>query len=57
MVSSITQSGIDRMIRLQVEPPQHSVVKTSQDKIALLILGIGAVVLFVRYSQKNKSNK
>ena len=56
MVSSITQSGIDRMVRLQVEPPPRSIVNTTQDKIALVILGFGIVVLFVRYGRKNNAN-
>ena len=51
MVSRITQSGMERMQRLQVES-DHPVVKNKQDMIALGILGLGILVLFVRYNRK-----
>ena len=51
MISTITQSGIDRISRLQVESP-NPIVKTTQDKIAFVILLIGVVVLLSRYKRK-----
>ena len=51
MISSITQSGIERMERLQVKS-DNPIIKTNQDKIALGILALGAFVLFKRYNRK-----
>ena len=51
MISSITQSGIDRMARLQVES-DSPVIKTKQDMIAVGIICLGVLVLFMRYKRK-----
>ena len=40
MVSSMTQSGIDRVHRLTIDST-NPIVKTSQDKITLVVLSIG----------------
>ena len=56
MVSVITQSGIDRVTRLQIESP-NPIVKTTQDKIAFVILVIGVLVLLLRYKRKKRLKK
>lgn len=53
MVSYITQSGIDRMDRIQVKS-EHPIVKTRQDMVAIGLLCIGLLVLFVRYNRKQQ---
>ena len=51
MISSITQSGIERMERLQVKS-DNPIIKNKQDMIAVGILCIGVIVLFKRYNRK-----
>ena len=55
-MSRITQSGMERMQRLQVET-DHPVVKTKQDMIAIGIICLGILVLFVRYNRKQNKTE
>lgn len=51
MVSTFTQHGIDRVTRLKIES-SNPIVKTTQDKIAFVILIIGVLVLLSRYNKQ-----
>ena len=54
MVSSITQTGLDRIARVTLKPPPNTIVKNGQDKIAIGILILGLIVLVKRNLNKKR---